>query len=90
MAAAARLFTVKGHVQGVYFRASTRRVAEALGLSGHAINLPNGDVEVLACGPVGALDELESWLHEGPRAARVTAVHTRDTERQCLHGFRTG
>lgn len=90
MAAAARLFTVKGRVQGVYFRASTRRVAESLGLSGHAVNLPNGDVEVLACGPAEALDELESWLHQGPRGARVTAVRVRETEWRRLTGFRTG
>lgn len=90
MKAAARLFTVKGRVQGVYFRASTRRVADSLGLSGHAINLANGDVEVLACGAPAALDELESWLHEGPRGARVTAVQAEEIEWQPLTGFRTG
>ena len=36
----ARRFTVHGRVQGVFFRDSTRREAERLGISGHAINLP--------------------------------------------------
>ena len=73
----ARLFTVHGRVQGVWFRDSTRREATRLGISGHAINLPNGNVEVLAVGAAAQLDALEAWLHEGPPMARVTAVERR-------------
>ena len=46
----ARRCLVAGRVQGVFFRASTRARAEALGVAGHARNLPDGRVEVLACG----------------------------------------
>ncbi|MDX1500602.1 MAG: acylphosphatase, partial [Woeseiaceae bacterium] len=60
------------------------------GLSGHALNLPDGSVEVLACGPAPALDELEVWLQEGPPGARVTGVEARPAEPQSLEGFRTG
>lgn len=67
-------FTVRGRVQGVAFRAHTRELARRLGLTGHAKNLPDGSVEVLACGDGAALDELESWLRRGPPAARVDAV----------------
>ncbi len=42
----ARRFTVQGRVQGVWFRDSTRREAERLGITGYAINLPDGNVEV--------------------------------------------
>ncbi len=90
MATGARLYIVKGRVQGVFFRASTRDVATSLGLSGHAVNLPDGTVEVLAAGPEAALDELEAWLHEGPAAARVTAVESRSTEAPDSAGFLTG
>ena len=90
MASDARLFTVRGRVQGVFFRASTRRKAESLGLKGHALNLPDGTVEVLACGSAAALDELEVWLHEGPPGARVAAVEARPAEPKSLEGFRTG
>jgi len=86
----ARLYIIKGRVQGVFFRASTRRVAESLGLAGHAINLPDGDVEVLACGERNALDQLGEWLHDGPPHARVDAVIARDVEREPPAGFRTG
>jgi acylphosphatase len=86
----ARRFTIKGRVQGVFFRDSTRRVAESLGITGHAINLGNGDVEVLACGDPAALDELASWLTKGPRMADVTEVVVQAAELVTVEGFRTG
>ena len=70
----ARQITVYGRVQGVWFRDSTRREAQRLGITGHAINLPDGSVEVLACGTGVALSKLESWLHEGPPLASVSRV----------------
>ena len=88
-----RRFTVTGRVQGVFFRDSTRRVAESLSLVGHAINLSDGSVEVLACGDRDALASLEEWLHEGPPLASVTAVidHGREENSDRFEGgFRTG
>ena len=86
----ARLFTVHGRVQGVWFRDSTRREATRLGISGHAINLPDGNVEVLACGPAPQLDELEAWLHQGPPLARVTKVERRSVDLAAPAGFTIG
>lgn len=65
---------VNGRVQGVFFRASARRQALRLGLTGYARNLPDGGVEVLACGEHGALESLEIWLRQGPPDARVESV----------------
>lgn len=70
MNAAAR-FRVTGHVQGVFFRASTRTEAVRLGLRGHARNLDDGSVDVLAVGEGAAIDELAAWLRMGPPHARV-------------------
>ena len=86
----ARRFTIKGRVQGVFFRESTRRVAEGLGITGHAINLSNGDVEVLACGEPKALDQLAEWLETGPRMANVTSVESEIVGDVELESFRTG
>ncbi len=83
-------FTIRGRVQGVFFRDSTRRVAQSLGLTGHAINLSNGDVEVLACGAPEAIGRLAEWLREGPRMANVTEVIEHDADWEDLPGFRTG
>ena len=86
----ARLFTIKGRVQGVFFRASTQRVAQSLGISGYAINLPNGDVEVLACGADDVLDELGDWLQRGPDMARVDRVSVEMIDVEAPNDFHTG
>ncbi|HET7062861.1 MAG TPA: acylphosphatase [Rudaea sp.] len=67
-------FVVSGRVQGVFFRASTREEALRLGLTGHARNLPDGTVEVVACGDDAALAQLEAWLELGPPLAQVSRV----------------
>lgn len=86
----ARRFIVKGRVQGVFFRESTRREAEALGLSGHAINLANGDVEVLACGDDEAVDKLALWLESGPPLAKVNEISAEPAEPPESGSFSTG
>lgn len=70
----AERFLVSGRVQGVGYRAFARREAEALGLSGHALNLPDGRVEVLAIGDATAREALAAALARGPMLARVDAV----------------
>jgi acylphosphatase len=65
---------VSGHVQGVFFRASTREQALSLGVTGYARNLRDGRVEVLACGSAEAVAALCGWLSEGPPGARVSNV----------------
>jgi acylphosphatase len=71
---ACRRCLVSGRVQGVFFRASTRQQAIALGVTGYARNLPDGRVEVLACGDESALQILQAWLREGPVGATVSGV----------------
>jgi len=86
----ARRFTIEGRVQGVFFRESTRRVAESLNITGHAINLSNGNVEVLACGESAAMDELAEWLKDGPRMATVDSVAAEDVDVTPPGRFATG
>lgn len=91
MSTAARRFHVSGRVQGVFFRASTREVAVALGLAGHALNLPDGRVEVLAVGEPAALERLREWLWQGPPASNVDAVESETVDVPSgISGFRTG
>ena len=88
-----RRFNITGRVQGVFFRASTKRVADSLNLFGHAINLADGSVEVLACGDAAAIESLQSWLQQGPPMASVSAVidqgEAADVE-TCGNSFTTG
>lgn len=88
--AAARFF-VSGRVQGVAFRAYTRAQANALDLRGHARNLSDGRVEVLAVGDAAAIERLAEWLQHGPPHARVDEVvrEAVDTAPE-LQGFAVG
>ena len=81
---------MSGLVQGVFFRASTQTQAIALGIRGHARNLPDGRVEVLACGEEPAVGALCAWLQSGPPQARVTAVQCENVTEAVPSGFTTG
>jgi len=65
---------IRGKVQGVFFRESTRLEATRLGLTGWVRNRDDGSVEAVAEGAQAALEEFIRWCHRGPQAARVTDV----------------
>lgn len=65
---------VRGRVQGVGFRAATRRRARELGLNGDVRNLSDGRVEVFAQGEVADIDALAQWLQRGLPLAHVEGV----------------
>jgi len=75
---------VKGRVQGVFFRATTRKKATELGLHGCVSNLPDGSVEVLAYGEPEPLQALQKWLWQGPPAAQVNEVQCTELEGEPL------
>ncbi len=80
-------FVVSGRVQGVGFRWNVRQAAARLGLTGWVRNVPNGDVELMACGAPAAIAELERLLWRGPALARVTAVRRSATQEQPPEDF---
>jgi len=80
---------VTGRVQGVAYRAATQHQARALNITGYAKNLPDGSVEVLACGAEHDINELCDWLWEGPRLAQVSDVQCGSVTEQNLSGFVT-
>lgn len=81
---------VTGMVQGVWFRGSTRDTARKLGITGRAINLANGSVEVIACGDEKQVEILKRWLRQGPTLARVDAVSCEDWTGECKDDFTIG
>ena len=86
-------FYVSGKVQGVFFRGSTEKEALRLGITGSAINLDDGRVEVLALGPADAVDRLAAWLSHGPQWAHVDGVEDADVgldRRRRVRGPRPG
>ncbi|HON58782.1 MAG TPA: acylphosphatase [Smithella sp.] len=69
---------IGGRVQGVFFRAETRRAAKQFHLYGWVRNLPDGRVEALFEGEDKNIDEMIKWCHIGPPAARVDNVVFRE------------
>ena len=75
---------VSGQVQGVWYRGSTQSQAQTLGITGYARNLPDGTVEVVACGEASQVEQLKEWLWQGPRLAEVTNVQCESMEMESI------
>lgn len=78
---------VDGRVQGVWFRESTRRTAEGLGVSGWVRNFAGGRVEAVFEGPAEKVAEAVAWARQGPPHALVTDLEERAEEPAGLNGF---
>jgi len=72
--------TVHGKVQRVYFRASTKAVADQLGIKGIVLNRSDGTVYIEAEGDNFALVSFLEWCSEGPEAAVVEKVDWNEGE----------
>jgi acylphosphatase len=83
---------VSGRVQGVFYRATVAQRARELGIRGYARNLPDGRVEVLACGDDETVSALVKWLWIGSSASKVIAVEVSEAAADTPHarqGFHT-
>ncbi|OKS89519.1 acylphosphatase [Mucilaginibacter polytrichastri] len=78
---------VQGKVQGVYYRHSTKAVADQLGIRGFIMNQDNGDVFIAAEADAMMLEIFLDWCNKGPEAARVSAVTTTDGELKNYRNF---
>jgi acylphosphatase len=85
---AARLYFVRGRVQGVGFRYFVERVAAELELTGYTRNLDDGRVEVYAAGSPANLAELSQRLWKGPRFADVRGVEEQEAALRQYTSFR--
>lgn len=93
MAVICRRCVVGGRVQGVFYRATAAQRARELKITGHALNRPDGKVDVLACGEAEAVNVFVEWLWTGSSASRVTSVEVTELdlpEAQRPSVFRTG
>ncbi len=76
----------------MFYRATAAQRARELGITGHAINLDDGRVEVLACGHAEVVARFIEWLWIGSSASKVTAVDVIELPHDHAHPptFRTG
>jgi acylphosphatase len=65
---------LRGRVQGVGFRFFAERWASRLGIAGHARNLGDGTLEIVAEGPRAAVEDFLEAMRRGPEGAMVTGM----------------
>ena len=82
-----RRVVVRGRVQGVFFRDTTRRRARAAGVSGWVSNRPDGAVEAVFEGDPDGVEEMLRFAAEGPRGADVDRREVTEEEPEGLSGF---
>ncbi len=82
-----RRVIVRGQVQGVFFRHTTRRAARSRGVSGWVRNNPDGTVEAVFEGDPDAVEALVAQTRRGPSRAEVASMDVREEEPKGLDGF---
>jgi acylphosphatase len=75
-----RRVVVRGDVQGVFFRDSTQKEAEARGVSGSVTNRADGAVEAVFEGSREAVEAMIAFCREGPSRADVEDVEVTEEE----------
>jgi acylphosphatase len=78
---------VSGRVQGVFFRDTTRRRAEAAGVAGWVGNRADGAVEAVFEGDPAAVEEMVEFCRRGPSRAEVASVEVEEEQPEGLTGF---
>ena len=80
--------TIKGKVQGVFYRATAKDVADLTGVKGRIRNLPDNNVEITATAPEEVLQKFINWCKQGPPRARVDDVIVEELSPEEFNGFR--
>ena len=83
----ARLYLVRGRVQGIGYRDYAQRAAAKLGLTGYVRNLDDGRVEVYAAGPPARLSDLSAALRKGPPFSDVHGVEEQNAAVEHYRSF---
>ncbi len=82
-----RRIVASGHVQGVFFRDSTRQKADERGVVGWVTNRSDGAVEAVFEGDEDAVDALVAFTRGGPGSAQVDDLRVTEEEPEGLSGF---
>ena len=78
---------IKGEVQGVFYRATAKKVADKLGLTGWIKNTKDGHVEAVVTGGQQQLDEFINWCKKGPEKAEVEDVIVTQEQETSFNDF---
>jgi acylphosphatase len=80
--------TVRGKVQGVFYRASAKNIADQLAIRGWIKNLPDRNVEITATSSEELLEQFIEWCRQGPSRAIVDEVIIEELRFETFTGFR--
>ena len=80
--------TIKGQVQGVFYRATAKDVADLTGIKGWVKNLPDKNVEITATATEETLQKFINWCKKGPPKASVDEVIVEELKLAEFNGFR--
>jgi len=79
---------IKGKVQGVFFRATAKDMADNLGVKGFVKNSPDGNVEITASATGEKLNQFIAWCKKGPPRAVVTDIKVEELHFEDFTSFR--
>ena len=79
---------IKGKVQGVFYRATAKDVADLIGVKGWVKNLPDNNVEITATAAEETLQRFINWCKQGPPKAKVVDVIVEQLDLEEFNGFR--
>ena len=79
---------IKGKVQGVFYRATAKDVADLIGVKGWVKNLPDNNVEITATAADETLQRFINWCKQGPPKAKVDDVIVEQLDLEEFNGFR--
>jgi len=80
--------TIKGKVQGVFYRATAKDVADLIGIKGWVRNLPDNNVEIIATASEETLQKFINWCKQGPQKAKVEDIIIEELELQEFNNFK--
>jgi len=80
--------TIKGKVQGVFYRATAKDVADLIGVKGWVRNLPDNNVEIIATASEETLQKFINWCKQGPPKSKVDDVIVETLDLEEFNGFR--
>ncbi len=79
---------IEGKVQGVFYRASAKKMADELGICGWVRNADEGHVEILAKGNYKEVTAYIDWCKQGPpRAVVSNLIVTEKDDSEIFEGF---
>jgi acylphosphatase len=79
--------TIKGKVQGVFFRATAKEMADKIGVKGWVKNTLQGDVEAMVTGSTQHISQFVDWCNKGPALAKVSEVLQTDVQETYFENF---